>query len=70
MASSESLFSSPIQNPNFNFISNFHHFPSIVPKEENGLIMRGKEDMESGSGSEQLVEENPGIEMESTTRQI
>ena len=27
--------------------------------------MRGKEDMESGSGSEQLVEENPGIEMES-----
>ncbi|KAG7036209.1 Homeobox-leucine zipper protein ROC3 [Cucurbita argyrosperma subsp. argyrosperma] len=65
MASSESLFSSPIQNPNFNFISNFHHFPSIVPKEENGLIMRGKEDMESGSGSEQLVEENPGIEMES-----
>lgn len=27
--------------------------------------MRGKEDMESGSGSEQLVEENQGIEMES-----
>ncbi|XP_038888794.1 homeobox-leucine zipper protein HDG5 isoform X2 [Benincasa hispida] len=65
MVSSESLFSSPIQNPNFNFISNFQHFPSIVPKEENGLMMRGKEDMESGSGSEQLVEENQGIEMES-----
>lgn len=28
-------------------------------------MMRGKEDMESGSGSEQLVEENQGIEMES-----
>ncbi|KAE8651429.1 homeobox-leucine zipper protein HDG5 isoform X2 [Cucumis sativus] len=66
MVSTESLFSSPIQNPNFNFISNFQHFPSIVPKEENGLMMRGgKEDMESGSGSEQLVEENQGIEMES-----
>lgn len=35
-----------------------------MQKEENGL-MRGKEDMESGSGSEQIVEENTGIEMES-----
>ncbi|KAI8021261.1 Homeobox-leucine zipper protein ROC3 [Camellia lanceoleosa] len=53
--SSESLFSSPIQNPNFNFMANmpFHTFPPIIPKEELGL-MRGKDEMESGSGSEHM----------------
>ncbi|KAF5935903.1 hypothetical protein HYC85_027032 [Camellia sinensis] len=53
--SSESLFSSPIQNPNFNFMANmpFHTFPPIIPKEEIGL-MRGKDEMESGSGSEHM----------------
>lgn len=29
------------------------------------MMRGGKEDMESGSGSEQLVEDNQGIEMES-----
>lgn len=66
IVSTETLFSSPpVQNPNFNFMP-FHSFPSIAPKEENGLLMfRGKEDVESGSGSEQ-VEEKSGNELESS----
>lgn len=38
---------------------------SLVQKEENGLVMRGKEEMESGSGSEQL-EDRSGNEQESS----
>ncbi|KAL5551043.1 hypothetical protein UlMin_001219 [Ulmus minor] len=59
------LFSSPIQNPNFNFLSTmpFQPFSNLIPKEENGLL-RGREDMESGSGSEQ-IEEKSGNEQES-----
>ncbi|XP_026663260.2 homeobox-leucine zipper protein ROC3 [Phoenix dactylifera] len=55
--SPDSLFSSPIQNPSFSFMSNmpFHSFPAIVPKEEGAMVMgRGggkEEEMESGSGS-------------------
>lgn len=42
-----------------------------LQKEENGLMRSGKEDMESGSGSEQIVEENiTGIEMESNDNAI
>ncbi|BFG30941.1 hypothetical protein CerSpe_172150 [Prunus speciosa] len=68
VVTSETLFSSPIQNPNFNFMPSqlpFQPFSSIInPKEENGLLMRGKEEMvESGSGSEQ-VEEKSGNEQE------
>ncbi|KAK6934958.1 START domain [Dillenia turbinata] len=62
VVSSESLFSSPIRNPNFNFMSNmpFHtlSFPPIIPKEESVLVRGasgGKlEEMESGSGSEHM----------------
>uniref|UniRef100_A0A2N9GWN3 Homeobox domain-containing protein n=1 Tax=Fagus sylvatica TaxID=28930 RepID=A0A2N9GWN3_FAGSY len=62
VVSSETLFSSPsIQNPNFNFIP-FQPFPPMIAKEENGLL-RGKDEMESGSGSEQ-VEEKSGNEQE------
>ncbi|XP_024021696.1 homeobox-leucine zipper protein HDG5 isoform X2 [Morus notabilis] len=68
---SETLFSSPIQNPNFNFISTmptFQPFSSVVP-EENGLLLRGKEEMlESGSGSEQM-EDKSGNEQESADQQ-
>ncbi|XP_022717453.1 homeobox-leucine zipper protein HDG5-like isoform X2 [Durio zibethinus] len=39
--------------------------PPMVPKEENGLFLRGKEGMDSGSGSEQ-AEEKSGNEQEST----
>ncbi|KAL4287218.1 hypothetical protein AHAS_Ahas19G0164200 [Arachis hypogaea] len=53
--SSETLFSSLIQNNSFTFMPtmHFHHsFPTM--KEEDG-ILRGKEEiMESGSGSEQV----------------
>ncbi|XVF52028.1 hypothetical protein PTKIN_Ptkin04bG0232400 [Pterospermum kingtungense] len=57
MVSSETLFPSPIQNPNFNFFTFQSSPPMINPKEENGLLM------ESGSGSEQ-AEENSGNEQE------
>ncbi|XP_009373477.2 homeobox-leucine zipper protein HDG5 isoform X1 [Pyrus x bretschneideri] len=74
VVSPETLFSSPIQNPNFNFMPTHHQLPfqpfsSILspPKEENGVLkmMKGKEDqmMESGSGSEQ-IEEKSGNEQE------
>ncbi|GAV84633.1 Homeobox domain-containing protein/START domain-containing protein [Cephalotus follicularis] len=64
VVSQETLFSSsPIQNPNFNFMP-FNPFPPIIPKEEGGFLMRSKEEMESGSGSEQ-VEEKSGNEQES-----
>lgn len=70
---SETLFSSPIQNPNFNFISSmpsFQPFSSLVPKDENGLLLRGKEEMlESGSGSEQM-EDKSGNEQESADQQL
>ncbi|KAE8690243.1 Homeobox-leucine zipper protein HDG5 [Hibiscus syriacus] len=59
VVSSEALFSSTFQNPNFNFLP-FEPLPPMIPKEENGL----KEDMESGSGSEiqaeDKTEENGG----------
>ncbi|KAM0963985.1 hypothetical protein ACFX13_023341 [Malus domestica] len=74
VVSSETLFPSPIQNPNFNFMPAHHQLPfqplsSILspPKEENGVVMmmRGKEDqmIERGSGSDQ-VEEQSGNEQE------
>ncbi|CAK7356077.1 unnamed protein product [Dovyalis caffra] len=67
VVSSDTLYSSQIGNPNFNFMSSmpFHTFSPIIPKEENGLVIRGKEEMESGSGSEQL-EEKSGNEQESS----
>ncbi|XP_022756982.1 homeobox-leucine zipper protein HDG5-like [Durio zibethinus] len=64
VVSSETLFSSPIQNPSFNFLP-FQPLPPMIPKEENGLLLRGKEEMDSGSGSEQ-AEEKSGNEQEST----
>ncbi|XVE65330.1 hypothetical protein DITRI_Ditri07aG0172500 [Diplodiscus trichospermus] len=67
VVSSETLFSSPIQNPNFNFLP-FQPLPPMIPKEENGLLLRGKEEMDSGSGSEQ-AEEKSGNEQESTDQQ-
>ncbi|KAK3041552.1 hypothetical protein RJ639_000686 [Escallonia herrerae] len=53
--SSDSLFSSPIPNSNFSFMANlpFNVFPPVIPKEESGLL-RGKDEMESGSGSEHI----------------
>ncbi|XP_022738572.1 homeobox-leucine zipper protein HDG5-like [Durio zibethinus] len=63
VVSSETLFSSPIQNPNFNFLP-FQPLPPMLPKEENELLLRGKEGMDNGSGSEQ-VEEKSGNEQES-----
>ncbi|KAJ6389007.1 hypothetical protein OIU77_027376 [Salix suchowensis] len=67
VVSSDNLYSSPIGNPNFSFMSSmpFHTFSPIIPKEENGQVMRGKEEMESGSGSEQL-EDKSGNEQESS----
>ncbi|XP_011028126.1 PREDICTED: homeobox-leucine zipper protein HDG5 [Populus euphratica] len=67
VVSSDNLYSSPIGNPNFSFMSSmpFHTFSPVIPKEENGLVMRGKEEMESGSGSEQL-EDRSGNEQESS----
>ncbi|KAG6687884.1 hypothetical protein I3842_11G097300 [Carya illinoinensis] len=67
VVSSESLFSSPpIQNPSFNFIPGmpFQTFPPMIAKEENGLLSGKDDQMESGSGSEQ-VEEKSGNEHES-----
>ncbi|XP_062025431.1 homeobox-leucine zipper protein HDG5-like [Rosa rugosa] len=64
VVNSETLFSSPIQNPNFNFMP-FQPFSSILPKEETGLMTRGKEEMmESGSGSEHAEEKYSGNEQE------
>ncbi|PHT93058.1 Homeobox-leucine zipper protein ROC3 [Capsicum annuum] len=67
--SSESLYSSTIQNPNFNFMAMggnnlpFNIFPpNIIPKEENGLF-KSKEEMDSGSGSEH-IEGMSGNELE------
>ncbi|GFZ15509.1 homeobox-7 [Actinidia rufa] len=72
--SSESLFSSPpppMQNPNFHFMASinpFHNFPpNLVPKEEM-VMMRGKEEIESGSGSEHM-EGVSGNEQESEQQQ-
>ncbi|KAH8513846.1 hypothetical protein H0E87_006922 [Populus deltoides] len=69
VVSSDNLYSSPIGNPNFSFMSSmpFHTFSPIIPKEENGLVVRGKEEMESGSGSEQL-EDRSGNEQESSAQ--
>ncbi|CAK9173431.1 unnamed protein product [Ilex paraguariensis] len=56
VVSSDSLFSSPMEShPNFNFMANlpFNVFPPIIPKEETGVV-RGKEEMESGSGSDHI----------------
>ncbi|KAG5524248.1 hypothetical protein RHGRI_031053 [Rhododendron griersonianum] len=62
--STDSMFSSPIQNPSFNFMPNipYHTFSPLIPKEEgggNGMIMMrgGKEEMDqmsTGSGSEHM----------------
>ncbi|KAJ7953410.1 Homeobox-leucine zipper protein [Quillaja saponaria] len=66
VVSSENLFSSPIQNPNFSFMSTMP-FQPFLPKEEDGMMnMRGKEEMlemSTGSGSEQ-VEDKSGNEQE------
>ncbi|CAK8540319.1 unnamed protein product [Lathyrus sativus] len=65
VTNSESLFSSPIHNPNFNFMPTmpFQPFSSSM-KEEDGML-RGKEEImdQSGSGSEQ-VEDKSGNEQE------
>ncbi|XP_044501955.1 homeobox-leucine zipper protein HDG5-like isoform X2 [Mangifera indica] len=71
IVSTENLFSSQpvVQNQNFNFMP-FHPFsPVASQKEENGLLMRSaKEEMESGSGSEQ-AEDKTGNELESNEQQ-
>ncbi|KAJ6701385.1 HOMEOBOX-LEUCINE ZIPPER PROTEIN MERISTEM L1 [Salix koriyanagi] len=66
VVSSDTIYSLPVGNPNFNFMSSlpFHTFSPIISKED-GLVMTGKEEMESGSGCEQL-EENSGNEQESS----
>ncbi|XP_057998934.1 homeobox-leucine zipper protein HDG5-like [Hevea brasiliensis] len=68
--SSENHFTSSMGNPNFDFMPSmsFNSFPSLVPKEESELMMRGKEEMESRSGSEQL-EDKSGNEQEISTEQ-
>ncbi|KAI3420573.1 uncharacterized protein J3R85_012655, partial [Psidium guajava] len=64
--SAESLFSSPIRNPNFDFMSSlpFNAFAPLIPKEEeiNGMLggsSNSKEEMvdSGGSGSEHFLEE-------------
>ncbi|KAM7525460.1 hypothetical protein LguiA_015362 [Lonicera macranthoides] len=69
--SSDSLFSSQMQNPNYNFMSNlpFNVFPPIIPKEEGGLVARGKDEMESGSGSEHIEGGVSGNEQEAEQQQ-
>ncbi|KAF9625194.1 hypothetical protein IFM89_020114 [Coptis chinensis] len=81
--SSDSLFDSPIRNPNhhFNFICSnlpFHHNPfstSLIPKEEGGLqttLRRGgkEEEMESGSVSGLVVEETADGEQDQDNEQL
>ncbi|KAG5592507.1 hypothetical protein H5410_043021 [Solanum commersonii] len=72
--SSDTLYSSSIQNPNFNFMNMggnnlpFNIFPpNIIPKEENGLF-KSKEEMDSGSGSEH-IEGMSGNELEPEQQQ-
>ncbi|KAK4252712.1 hypothetical protein QN277_014452 [Acacia crassicarpa] len=72
VVNSETLFTSSIQNSNFNFIPTmpFHQpfQPPPMQKEEEGtmMMMRGKEEiMESGSGSEQADQEKSGNEQDS-----
>ncbi|GMH22588.1 hypothetical protein Nepgr_024431 [Nepenthes gracilis] len=67
---SDSLFYSPVRNPSFNFMANipFHPFPSMIQKEESGVLPRGKEEMESMSGSEQ-IEGLSGNEQENDDQQ-
>ncbi|XP_031259103.1 homeobox-leucine zipper protein HDG5 isoform X2 [Pistacia vera] len=70
IVSTENLFSSQpvVQNQNYNFMP-FHPFSPMVSKEENGLLMRStKEEMDSGSGSEQ-AEDKSGNELESNEQQ-
>ncbi|XP_044465562.1 homeobox-leucine zipper protein HDG5-like isoform X2 [Mangifera indica] len=70
IVSTENLFSSQpaLQNQNFNFMP-FHPFSPMATKEENGLLMRStKEEMDSGSGSEQ-AEDKSGNELESNEQQ-
>ncbi|PIN18690.1 Transcription factor, contains HOX domain [Handroanthus impetiginosus] len=65
-----SLYSSSIQNPNFNFmatINPFNMFSPIIPKEES-LMGKSKEEMESGSGSER-IEGASGNEQEADQQQ-
>ncbi|KAI3453370.1 hypothetical protein Pfo_010033 [Paulownia fortunei] len=53
--SDNSLYSSSIQNPNFNFMANinpFNIFSPAIPKEDT--VAKSKEEMESGSGSEHI----------------
>ncbi|KAF5735049.1 homeobox-leucine zipper protein HDG5 [Tripterygium wilfordii] len=73
VVSSETLFSSSIQNPNFNFIPDmsFHPFQPIIKEESSGMLMRGgrEMDMESGSGSEQVEGEKSGNEQEISEQQ-
>ncbi|CAN4128102.1 unnamed protein product [Withania somnifera] len=73
--SSESLYSSSIKNPNFNFMAMggnnlpFNIFPpNIIPKEENRLF-KSKEEMDSGSGSEH-IEGMSGNELEPEPEQL
>lgn len=67
VVSSDTIYSLPIENPSFNFMSSmpFHTLSPIISKEGNGLVMPGKEEVESGSGCEQL-EEKSGNEEESS----
>ncbi|KAK4728267.1 hypothetical protein R3W88_021255 [Solanum pinnatisectum] len=72
--SSDTLYCSSIQNPNFNFMTMggnnlpFNIFPpNIIPKEENGLF-KSKEEMDSGSGSEH-IEGMSGNELEPEQQQ-
>ncbi|XP_039014926.1 homeobox-leucine zipper protein HDG5-like isoform X2 [Hibiscus syriacus] len=69
VVSSEALFTSTFQNPNFNFLP-FEPLPLMIPKEENGLFLRGKEDMESGSGSELQAEDKTGNEENSSDQAL
>ncbi|XP_073312971.1 homeobox-leucine zipper protein HDG5 [Primulina huaijiensis] len=69
--SDSSIYSSSIQNPNFNFMSNinpFNIFSPMIPKEENGMAKSKEEIMESGSGSER-IEGFSGNEQEAEQQQ-
>ncbi|KAI3713721.1 hypothetical protein L1987_72307 [Smallanthus sonchifolius] len=61
--SSESIF------PNFNFMP-FTEFSTIIPKEEmDNMVRSGKEEMESGSGSDQIEGGLSGNELDTDPQQ-
>ncbi|XP_065878618.1 homeobox-leucine zipper protein HDG5 [Euphorbia lathyris] len=67
----DAIYSSAMGNNNYNFIQNnsFNSLSDMFPKDENGLMLRGsREEMESGSGSEQAEDKSVNDEPDSSDR--